>query len=156
MPKWPEGPLNNLQSIYGHNVILCGFSMLLFKKSNVNSDWPFLGPSYSQALLSALHKIYPMYSALISNNRQRNANESPNQFPYKVVNQGVTYLCPDSCAMVKARPSPVSSLMVQLRYLLHIPLMGANPMERSISSVSPKGTHTGIWSFLCPQNVLHV
>lgn len=29
--------------------------------------------------------------------------------------------------MVKARPSPVSSLMVQLRYLLHIPLIGAKP-----------------------------
>lgn len=40
---------------------------------------------------------------------------------------GRTYLCPDSWAMVKASPSPVSSLMVQLRYLLHIPLMGANP-----------------------------
>lgn len=31
--------------------------------------------------------------------------------------------------MVKASPRPVSSLIVQLRYLLHIPLMGANPME---------------------------
>lgn len=41
-----------------------------------------------------------------------------------------TYLCPDSCAMVKARPSPVSSFMVQLRYLLHIPLMGAKPTGR--------------------------
>lgn len=39
------------------------------------------------------------------------------------------YLCPDSCAMVKAKPSPVSSLMVQLLYLLHIPLMGANPVN---------------------------
>lgn len=29
--------------------------------------------------------------------------------------------------MVKAKPSPVSSLMVQLLYLLHIPLMGAKP-----------------------------
>lgn len=41
-----------------------------------------------------------------------------------------TYLCPDSWAMVKARPSPVSSLIVQLRYLLHIPLIGAKPAER--------------------------
>lgn len=40
---------------------------------------------------------------------------------------GNTYLCPDSWAMVKARPSPVSSLMVQLRYRLHIPLIGAKP-----------------------------
>lgn len=39
-----------------------------------------------------------------------------------------TYLCPDSWAMVKAKPSPVSSLMVQLLYLLHIPLMGAKPV----------------------------
>lgn len=31
--------------------------------------------------------------------------------------------------MVKASPRPVSSLIVQLRYLLHIPLMGANPMK---------------------------
>lgn len=38
-----------------------------------------------------------------------------------------THLCPDSWAMVKASPRPVSSLTVQLRYLLHIPLMGANP-----------------------------
>lgn len=55
-----------------------------------------------------------------------------------MVHRGVTYLCPDSWAMVKARPSPVSSLMVQLRYLLHIPLMGANPVERAISN--PKET----------------
>lgn len=40
-----------------------------------------------------------------------------------------TYLCPDSWAMVKARPSPVSSLIVQLRYLLHIPLIGAKPTK---------------------------
>ena len=39
---------------------------------------------------------------------------------------------------MKAKPSPVSSLMVQLRYLLHIPLMGANPVERAISN--PKET----------------
>lgn len=32
--------------------------------------------------------------------------------------------------MVKASPSPVSSLIVQLRYLLHMPLMGANPTGR--------------------------
>lgn len=40
-----------------------------------------------------------------------------------------THLCPDSWAMVNASPSPVSSLMVQLRYLLHIPLIGAKPAE---------------------------
>ena len=32
----------------------------------------------------------------------------------------------------------MSSLMVQLRYLLHIPLMGANPVETAISN--PKET----------------
>lgn len=31
--------------------------------------------------------------------------------------------------MVKASPSPVSSLMVQLLYLLHMPLIGAKPAE---------------------------
>lgn len=40
------------------------------------------------------------------------------------------YLCPDSWAMVNANPRPVSSLMVQLRYLLHIPLIGAKPEEK--------------------------
>lgn len=45
---------------------------------------------------------------------------------------GCTHLCPDSWAMVKASPSPVSSLTVQLRYLLHMPLMGANPGDRKI------------------------
>lgn len=39
------------------------------------------------------------------------------------------YLCPDSWAMVNARPRPVSSFMVQLRYLLHIPLIGAKPAK---------------------------
>lgn len=38
-----------------------------------------------------------------------------------------SYLWPDSWAIVKARPRPVSSLIVQLRYLLHIPLIGAKP-----------------------------
>lgn len=42
---------------------------------------------------------------------------------------GNPYLCPDSCAMVNARPRPVSSLMVQLLYLLHIPLIGAKPAK---------------------------
>lgn len=40
-----------------------------------------------------------------------------------------TYLCPDSWAIVKAKPSPVSSLIVQLLYLLHIPLIGAKPVQ---------------------------
>ena len=42
---------------------------------------------------------------------------------------GNPYLCPDSWAMVNARPRPVSSLMVQLLYLLHIPLIGAKPAK---------------------------
>lgn len=46
---------------------------------------------------------------------------------------GSPYLCPDSWAIVKARPRPVSSLTVQLRYLLHIPLIGAKPAEPVIS-----------------------
>lgn len=41
--------------------------------------------------------------------------------------RGIAYLCPDSWAIVNAKPSPVSSFMVQLRYLLHIPLIGAKP-----------------------------
>lgn len=45
--------------------------------------------------------------------------------------------------MVKAKPSPVSSLMVQLLYLLHIPLMGAKPAqtkeERESEGVRSKG-----------------
>lgn len=45
---------------------------------------------------------------------------------------GNPYLCPDSWAMVNAKPRPVSSLMVQLRYLLHIPLIGANPAKAVI------------------------
>lgn len=45
---------------------------------------------------------------------------------------GNPYLCPDSWAMVNARPRPVSSLMVQLRYLLHIPLIGAKPAKHVI------------------------
>lgn len=32
---------------------------------------------------------------------------------------------------MNAKPSPVSSLIVQLRYLLHIPLIGAKPAEIS-------------------------
>lgn len=42
------------------------------------------------------------------------------------------YLCPDSWAIVNARPRPVSSLIVQLRYLLHIPLIGAKPAKSVI------------------------
>lgn len=34
--------------------------------------------------------------------------------------------------MVKAKPSPVSSLIVQLLYLLHMPLMGAKPADTTI------------------------
>lgn len=42
------------------------------------------------------------------------------------------YLCPDSWAMVNASPRPVSSLTVQLRYLLHIPLIGAKPAKSQL------------------------
>lgn len=53
-----------------------------------------------------------------------------------------TYLCPDSWAMVNASPRPVSSLMVQLRYLLHIPLIGAKPAKTSGSDQSDVSAHT--------------
>lgn len=51
-------------------------------------------------------------------------------------------MCPDSWAMVKARPSPVSSLIVQLRYLLHIPLIGAKPAIRVIFTLQQDTSKT--------------
>ena len=60
--------------------------------------------------------------------------------------------------MVKASPRPVSSLIVQLRYLLHIPLMGANPtghkdqkniQEQYCSKIKKEGV-SRVCVYLCP------
>lgn len=51
-------------------------------------------------------------------------------FIFQLLFDRKAYLCPDSWAIVNARPRPVSSLMVQLLYLLHIPLIGANPANK--------------------------
>ena len=40
-----------------------------------------------------------------------------------------TYLCPASCVMVKAVPSPLSAFMVQLKNFLHMPSIGAKPVN---------------------------
>ena len=57
-------------------------------------------------------------------------------FVHKIINNlfgfvcSFIYLCPDSWATVNANPKPVSSLMVQLLYLLHIPPIGAKPAKK--------------------------
>lgn len=135
MPDWLEEPPDKPKPMM-HRALPWGRWTNAVEKEQCQ-QWPLQSPSHRQALFEDLHKIYPNYSTEI------NANASPNQLSHKV-----TYLCPDSWAMVKARPSPVSSLMVQLRYLLHIPLMGANPVEIPVSNVSPQGTHTGTSSLL--------
>ena len=42
-------------------------------------------------------------------------------------NKEKSYLCPISCATVKAEESPVSSLTIQLLSSVHIPSIGAKP-----------------------------
>ena len=44
-----------------------------------------------------------------------------------------SYLCPISCATVNPTARPLSSLMLQLRFLLHMPDTWANPNVKQIS-----------------------
>lgn len=48
-------------------------------------------------------------------------------------NPPTTYLCPISWAMMKAEARPMSSLMLQLRPLSHIPSTGASPSHIQIT-----------------------
>lgn len=63
-----------------------------------------------------------------------------------------SYLCPISCAMVKAVDSPVSSFMVQLRIRLHIPSIGAKPREIK-SKVNQKEPWTKVE---CLQHIVYM
>ena len=74
------------------------------------------------------HKSSLLENEMNLQNECRNADIIQSEDDILPSSMRQAYLCPDSWAMVKASPSPESSLTVQLRYLLHIPLMGANPV----------------------------
>ena len=78
---------------------------------------------------------------------------SPEGMPGSALPGRCTHLCPDSWAMVKANPRPVSSLIVQLRYLLHMPLMGANPTRqmdgKNVQAEHRRKTETGHSTHVC-------